>query len=198
MMPGREVQFAGALSYQQYRAAQRLHYNDHRGIWSMIVFFAILAVGGAILCIRESEAIWPAFGFVAMDAFILLMLGIRERSFRKTWASHKLLRVPVQGALSEDGLNGESTHGSGRVPWSEIHQWQASPNVLLIYASRNLFNVLPREFFSSDGDWMAARELVARKLPSRKGTRRWARVRDVFIWLMILGAMLLLWFVFRS
>lgn len=197
-MTERAVPFEGVLSYQQYRAAQRVHCNDRRGIWSMIVFFALLAAGAAVLCIRAGEAIWPAVGFLGMDAFILLMLGIRERSFRKTWASHKLLRARVQGVLTEDGLSLEGTHGSGRVPWSELHQWQASPRVLLIYPARNLFNILPREFFGSDEDWIAARELAAANLPFRKNARRWARIRDTFIWLMILGTFLLLWFAYKA
>jgi len=198
MTTERPIPFDGTLTYQHYRDAQRLHCSDRFAVWSVIAFGATLAVIATVLSIQAGEGPWLPLGAIGLTAFFLAMLGVREWSFRKTWKSHKLLRGRMQGALTEDGLVVESDHSSARLPWSQLHQWQASPNLLLIYQARNALNILPRELFGSDKDWAAARELAAAKLPSRRNARRWARARDVFIWFSIFGTLLLLWFAYIS
>lgn len=191
-MTDRSIPFEGALTYQQFRAGQRLHAGS-RQLSGIFGFFVVVFIVAAIFAFQEGEPLWRPFGLVGFAALFLLLIGLQEWSIRRAWKTHKLAHERMRGALDETSLSVESEYGSARIPWDQLHQWHASSNVLLIYQSNNALHILPRELFGSDEDWNAARELVSRKLPSRRKARRKLRLWTFLIWLAIFVVVMLLW-----
>jgi len=192
MTTERPIPFEGALTYQQFRAGQRLHGGSQLALLVIFCFLAVVFVVSAIFAVVEGEPLWRPLGLLAFAAVFLLLIGLQEWSFRRAWKTHKLAHDRMRGTLDETNLSIEAEHSSSHIPWDRLHQWQANSKVLLIYQSTNAVHILPRELFESDEDWIAARDLASRKLPSRRKARSKSRLWNLLIWLAIFLVVVLL------
>ncbi len=188
----RPISFEGALTFAQYYAGLRMHYGSRLLNWIGIGVFAALAVIAGIAAIRDPGATLEFAIYLVVAAFLSMFLVVQEWSIRRNWRTNKLIQDRLEGVLDDQGLAVETERGSVRLPWDQLHQWQASPSHLLIYQSTDSFHILPRDFFSSEEDWNAARELAASKLSSRRRWKRRLHLWTVLVWIVVLVVLVVL------
>jgi len=193
MSPEELVPFAGTLSFEQYRRAQRLHLEHNVTRWSVVVPVAVIGLFLVAVNLASQDPSGSSAFVLLFPLVLLLLRWFEERSYRNTWSSHKLAREPIRGRISEHGLAIQGEHTSADIPWDRLLKWKASDDLLLVYEARNAMHVYPRAFFASEEDWQTARELVAGKLSTPNTSTMWRSVNQLLVWIAVFIVLVLLY-----
>ncbi len=191
-----EIHFQGELDPRLRRRARRLALRNVLPAW-----FLTLLVGGALALglglLLRGYPVGGAF-FFSLGLLGLLILGLYALVTHRMQEPHDALRQPFEGSLDEDGLTASSPAGSARFAWPELERWKGSSTVLLLYQTSRRFLVLAADHFADDGDWRAARSLVARKVPSGQPDDRKRLVAIFFVFFAVFLVATLVWGFLRA
>jgi hypothetical protein len=144
---------------EDYVAASRLHarasYLSKRALRPLLILWLIysalalviihdwsvrtiaLSVGGAALV-----TIGVALGIVILNAFIL------PRRSRRLFAQQRALHAEFTIAWDADSFSLEATTGSGRHGWGDFIRAAENREIILLFQSDMLFNMLPKRALS--------------------------------------------------
>ena len=79
------------------------------------------------------------------------------------------LRSPITGQVSDSGFELQGSTGSARLAWDMIIKTKESDEMILLYQSPILMNMVCRDFFRSPADWDEARNLIRSGRSRRTG-----------------------------
>jgi hypothetical protein len=68
--------------------------------------------------------------------------------------------------VSEAGLHFSTEGMAGTKPWTDYLRWKEGKDVILIYMSDDLYQMMPKRFFASDADLQAFREYLSQRVKS--------------------------------
>ena len=68
---------------------------------------------------------------------------MRDRSFKKSYASHRALHRKCTFSFDGDAFRFESDSRRFSSPWRDIYDYKIGEKVILIYEARNLMWILP-------------------------------------------------------
>jgi YcxB-like protein len=126
------------------------------------VFIVLIAIGwnqsGSAPFAKRIEAVaitflWPVF-----------MLAFFYWQWLRVYKRSPYLREPLWGSVSEEGLEVHGANGDSKLPWNLFIKQRRSKNLILLYQSPVMFNILAREFFASEEAWQSAWSLVSSRL----------------------------------
>jgi hypothetical protein len=147
------------LTADDYVEANRLHtMRASRGaLWAMIAIVWLIYSGLPFFINGKWD--WPhaaaSAGVGAIMAAIVVILVYRytlARRSRRIFAQQKSLHSEVEASWDNDGLELATPSARSRHHWTDFQKWTEGPNVILLYQSDVLFNMLPKRVFSSDAD----------------------------------------------
>lgn len=75
---------------------------------------------------------------------------------------------PVQLEFDEDGIRSVSETANTAVKWSNFYKFAVNKEMLLLYTTSQIFNMLPKRAFKSDEEWKKLIELVKQKIKNDK------------------------------
>ncbi len=149
------VSLQGKFELADLKAAQNLHAMPGKRTWIGIIFllglFALLMVGAIVLAALGSLSWWmvayPLFilAFVALYWFVL-----RPGQITRAYKQHKELSSPFEMDLTDEGYAIKNLYGAGRVPWKDFAKWKADKNIILLYRTDNMFNMVPRRLLQDE------------------------------------------------
>jgi len=87
--------------------------------------------------------------FISVGAALFFTLTVPLR-LRRNFARYKALSVPYEIEITPEVLRHTSTIGSGEQRWEVFTKWKQSKDLILLYQSSMLFNVIPKHYFSSE------------------------------------------------
>ena len=90
-----------------------------------IAWYLLLAVGFFWFC---RLAAWFGAAYRAKRLF-------RQRA---------TFRQPITYRWSDEGFGYEASHGSGLIPWRDVHRWRAAKHSFMFFADDYLFYFIPR------------------------------------------------------
>jgi hypothetical protein len=97
--------------------------------------------------------LWPA-----------LMYRWMRRQWLKVFDGSPYLRDAFVGTLSEEGLHFESQYGTWKVPWGMFTKVRRNAELVLLYQSPIMFQLLSRDLFVSQQSWEDAVAFVNQRL----------------------------------
>ena len=161
------MKLRGTLTEQDLAAAQWLHIKP-RPTYAVV---GVLLLAGAVWALWHSFSSstmrgngWLLAGSLAALAGFALWLRIKTgRMYRQHRAMHREVRLePV-----ETGLIGETETGSGTTPWGDFLKWKEGKGLFLLYISDEMFHIIPKRFFQSEGDIPLFRDMLTAKVVER-------------------------------
>lgn len=108
---------------------------------------------------------WIIPGGALYFAFALgVLLPIKSR---RTYEQRKDLQRPCSFTASDAGLLFSAEGVAGLKPWSDYLKWKEGDATLLLYMSDNMYQIIPKRFFTSTADLDAFRAMVSQKIANR-------------------------------
>ena len=101
----------------------------------------------------DVASLWPTLGVIAFVAWIL--------------RSSAVLRAPIRGRVTAEGVEATSAHGQSKLPWSMLHGSAVAPDIILLYHASNLFHVVPRAWVADVESWRVLSGWAAEFAPKR-------------------------------
>jgi hypothetical protein len=98
---------------------------------------------------------------VYLPAFFVIGFPLRVR---RTYRQRKDLQRSCKYLPSDAGLGFETEGAQGIKSWGDFVKWKEGKSVFLLYMSDQMFQVVPKRFFSSTDEVNAFRHLVAAKV----------------------------------
>jgi hypothetical protein len=142
------------IAFQDYIDARRLSVRPRKGLRIL----AYVLLGAVVLFIAYS--VYDDFFLGGTDRSWLVPVGviiylafhryfIVPRSARRIYEQQKSLHEPFTLEFSEDEFNLVSPSGNSRIKYAALHKWKMNDQVILLYHSDVIYNLLPARVFSS-------------------------------------------------
>jgi hypothetical protein len=149
------VGFKGKYELADLKAAQNLHAMPGKwarvGLFALLGLFVLLLLAGSVLASMGGISWWliiyPLFivGFLLLYWFVL-----RPAQIARAYKLHKELSSPFEMKLTEEGYAIQNSYGQGKIPWKDFAKWKADKNMILLYRTDNMFNMIPRRLLQGN------------------------------------------------
>ena len=139
----------GIVSEQEYVAAHSLHRRP-----------VAVAVNGFMVALLAIGLVLAAIG-VGMLSYVLIFGGIggllgeaaQARLYlpakvRKLYAQFKGVDAPTTYTWDDSTLEVKSERGAGRRNWTDLHKVGESGELILLYTTDHLFEIVPKRWFA--------------------------------------------------
>lgn len=166
------------LTADDYVEATRLYAarTSRHGPWIVVGVIWLIYAGLAFLIIDEwdwrSGAASAALG-AAVAALVLMLLyrfTIPRRS-RRIFAQQKSLHDEIEAKWDEAALDLATSSARSRHRWADFLKWTEGQNVILLYQSDAVFNMLPKRAFSPEALTEIRENLMREKVRQLTGWR---------------------------
>lgn len=195
-----EIPYEGKIDLPVLRQVTRLQLFPTRSRAVIVGCIALLMVWSLLLMPLTRGASFQELlpGLVPLAVLALLALTI-PLSLRRVLDSNKQLQAPLTGAVTDQGLRIATLYGSSQLPWDVFYKVTIGRDVVLLYQSVQVCNVLHRRFFAGDAEWRSAVDLI-RSHVTQKPPRSWGKqLLTIFmIWVTIFVLVILFWNFFKS
>lgn len=159
-------------------AASRAHFRlqlTHPG--SLIVGGLLILVLGAAIIFDIAGGRFDPFppGALALAALMIALLWFWTvpRTARRAYRQQAGLRYPASYEWDEHQLRLGSKVGESRLAWDDIFAWHATPDLVMIYLSGNLYHLVPARAFASAEARAGFENLLVRNgVPTRRSGGR--------------------------
>jgi len=149
------MKLKGQLEWTDYRDSQLLHMQFNRvvrfmlyGVYLVFVFAFVselysIATGqhGAQL-----SDIVPIFIFLAI--YPLYRYVILPNRIKKIYAQQKELHSPFEIEFTDTAMIFSNEFGNATRPWNHFTKWKENDELILLYHSDVIYNILPKRIFT--------------------------------------------------
>ena len=152
------IQIKGQYEFTDFKNAQTLH-AQYGKLTTWVGYFAvgILALGtltGIVLAVLGRFS-WSDVTYFTFPAIFIVILALFQfvilpRQMLRVFKQQKDLSYPFEIDLSDDGFEMRNEYGSSRVPWGDFAKWKEDANLLLLYRSDAVFQMLPKRLFQDN------------------------------------------------
>jgi hypothetical protein len=113
-----------------------------------------LAFIGEIVLAATGRQTW---NYLLFPAFILFFLALyrfylRPYQIARSFDQNKELSSPFEMELTEEGYSISNSYGSGRIPWKDFAKWKEDKQIILLYRTDNMFNMVPKRLLHDGTD----------------------------------------------
>lgn len=142
------------LSEDNYLAAQYLHSGS-----KSLIFSAVIAAGYAALVFSTIDFVTAAFASGVVTVLIItLPPPIRRYRQRKVFHEQKGLHDSFTISFDDQFLEWKCESGNARIRWEHFLRYKEDDQIFVLYESRNLMRIVPKEAFTDDAELVRFRE----------------------------------------
>ncbi|WP_392535214.1 YcxB family protein [Nostoc sp. C117] len=141
------------------------YYLIFTGVLILISLFPLLSQGHVSFQEILLSAILPNLLIVVVAYFATYV--IRYFLIKRTWNSQPNLKNEISVETSDEELKITTPLSESKMQWSGYTHWRETPNLFMVYQSRNCLNMFPKRAFISDEQANEFRELLRAKLPNK-------------------------------
>jgi hypothetical protein len=187
------VQIKGQYTFNDFKQARQLHTRQGAASYGTRIFLVLIAVLFYIsLIVLELLGLagrpFLLVPLTLLLVFLLFQYGYKPFMLRRTFNMQKDLSTPFEMELSEEGLSVRGPQGRALIPWNNFLKWAEDREMILLYSSYSVFQMLPKRLFASLSDLQFLHAQLARnsvpqpaKAGKGKSINRWL----VYIFLFI-------------
>lgn len=167
------MKFEYRLTIKDFKEANRVHAT--KGILQYLLilggFLVLISLLPLITQVNVSlqEILWSVLlpNLVFFSLAYLMIYFIRQIIIKRTWDSQPSLRHEISVETSDEWVKITTTLSEAKMQWSFYTHWRETPNLFMVYQSRNCLNMFPKRAFSSDEQANEFRELLGNKIPNK-------------------------------
>ena len=149
------MKIKGQFQWTDYLAAQLLHLQPSRFVrvalygafslmtLSFITIFCLFIIGQLD---GNISFILPAF--ILTIIFPIYRYVLLPNRIKKIFTQQKELSLPVEFEFTETGVHTSNELGNSTRPWTHFIKWKENKEVIMLYHSDVLFNMIPKRFFT--------------------------------------------------
>jgi YcxB-like protein len=167
---GSALQITGTYTVKDIEAAARVHVRLRRSFANMgllLITLALFVLGFAFFSSRPIESGWAVWVLVAALLYIVLFLSVGiPFNARRMYKQRKDLQRECTFSVSEAGLHFSTEGMAGTKPWTDYLSWKEGKGTILIYMADNLYQMIPKRFFTSDTDLQEFRQYLSQRVKS--------------------------------
>ena len=145
----------GQFQWTDYLNAQLLHLQPNG-------FGRVVLYGAFSIMILTFIALLSLYFFGQLDVNISLLLPVfilillfplyryvfLPNRVKKIFMQQKELSSPIEFEFTETGLHTSNEFGNSTRPWSYFIKWKENKELIMLYHSDVLFNMIPKRFFT--------------------------------------------------
>jgi hypothetical protein len=141
---------------------------------------------------------WP---YLLAPLALLLVFLLYQYTYKpfmqgRTFKKHKDLSAPFEMELSNEGLSVSNPKGSAMIPWNNFLKWAEGREMVLLYRSYIMFQMLPKRLFSRESDLQFLREQLTRNsIPETGKTTKRISTKRLLVYIFLFIAILAMIFV---
>jgi uncharacterized membrane protein len=140
-----DVKAANALHARAGRLATWLGYLIEGGLVLILLVAIVLAFLGSA---PWWYVLYPAF---ILGFMVLFRFYIRPSQIARSYNQHKELSSPFEMELTEAGYSIKNSYGSSTMPWKDFAKWKEDQQMILLYRTDAMFNMIPKRLLPEEG-----------------------------------------------
>ena len=161
------VQIKGQYSLDDFKKAQQLHAQQEAasaGTRIFLVLVAVLFYISLIILVILGRLHWLYLlaPLALLAVFLLFQYLYKPFMLGLTFKKHKDLSAPFEMELSDQGLSVSNQKGNALIPWNNFVKWVEGKELILLYRSYIMFQMVPKRLFATESDLQYLREQLAR------------------------------------
>ena len=129
-------------------------------IWSMILLTEMVDFDLPLVI----KAVIIVFGFLYLPLVWLMQRYRLTRLYRTS----PYLTEPLSGFITNDKLHLENKLGQCDLPWTVFIRYMENDDMVLLYQSPIIFQLLAKEFFVSQENWERAKREIITNIQSKR------------------------------
>lgn len=145
----------GQLQWTDYLNSQLLHLRPTAFMRIVYYFFYALVVFAFGQVIYHFVTGQLDFSFVLLLPLLILVAMfplyryvLLPMQTRKIFAQQKALHSPFEVEFNETEMTVSNEFGNSRIPWGNFARWKEDSELILLYHSDVMYNIIPKRFFS--------------------------------------------------
>jgi|WetSurMetagenome_2_1015567.scaffolds.fasta_scaffold261918_2 hypothetical protein len=159
-----EISFKGALSEDEYKKVNKLHY-PYKKLEPLLKILVPLMI--IVVIFNFSKERNASIFLLFLIAFWVYISILRRYRIRKYWNECKAIKEQSSGVVNEKGITIKNETSTSNKTWGHFTKYKLSSEMVLLYQSYAMTNAFPRSFFENDSDWDAFVQIVKDKVPSK-------------------------------
>jgi Flp pilus assembly protein TadB len=161
------IQIKGQYTLDDFKKAQQLHARQSTASYGTHIFLVALAVlfyVSLIILVLLDRLQWPYLlaPLALLMVFLVFQFVYKPFMLGRTFKKHKDLSAPFEMELSNQGLSVSNPKGSALIPWNNFLKWAEGREMVLLYRSYIMFQMLPKRLFARQADLQFLREQLTR------------------------------------
>jgi len=195
------IQIKGQYCLDDFKKAQELHARQAAAAAGNRLFPVLLAVLfylSLIILVLLGRLHWL---YLLAPLALLLVFLLYQYLYKpfmqaRTFKKHPNLATPFEMQLSDEGLTVSNPKGSAQVAWSSFIKWTEGAEMILLYRSYIMFQMLPKRLFASERDMQFLREQLSRnKVQETSKTNKRVSTNRLLVYIFLFIAILTMLYV---
>jgi hypothetical protein len=149
------MKIKGQLQWTDYLAAQLLHMQAsgfvravQYGSIALMVLASLTTLFLFFVGQFEGSIIYIFPVFILIIIFPLYRYVFLPNRIEKLFTQQKELSLPFEFEFTEAGMHTSNELGNSTRPWTYFTKWKENKELIMIYHSDVLFNIVPKRFFA--------------------------------------------------
>ena len=159
------IEVIGTLQPGDYIRAQYLNLRPR----------PVFKVAGAIILVAVAWTCWYlltrddfglfAYAYVALILLLVLNFGVYlPWKTRRMYRQQKALQRELTYRFDDSSVFASNENGESTTPWEDYLKWKQNDQMILLYLSDCLYQMIPRSMFGQPDDFDKLSELVRSKI----------------------------------
>ena len=168
------IQIKGRYTLEDFKQAQQLHARQGAASALTRIFLALLAVLFYIsllvlVLLGRLHWLYLLAPLALLLVFLLFQYVYKPFMLGRMFKKNKDLSAPFEMELSGECLSVSNPKGRAQIPWNNFLKWAEGREMLLLYRSYVMFQMLPKRLFASASDLQYLREQLNRNSVPQTG-----------------------------
>ena len=161
------IHLEGQYSLDDFKHAQQLHAKRGAGAAATRLFLGLITAFffvSMLVLVLLGRLDW-AYLLAPLALFLVFLLYqylYRPLALARTFRKNSDLAAPFEMDLSQEGLSIRNPRGEAQLEWGKYIKWVEDRNMLLLYRSYMVFQMLPKRLFAKPVDLQFFRDQLER------------------------------------
>jgi Ca2+/Na+ antiporter len=161
------IQIKGQYTLDDLKKAQQLHARQTAASYGTRIFLVLLAVLFYIsliflVLLGRLHWLYLLAPLALLLVFLLFQYVYKPFMLGRMFKKNKDLSAPFEMQLSDEGLSVSNPKGRALIPWNNFQKWAEDKDMVLLYRSYIMFQMLPKRLFATESDLQYLRDQLTR------------------------------------
>jgi YcxB-like protein len=163
--PIRPVNFRGMLTKKQFSTMQKALLPKWAR-WYVILpgYFYVFLFSTYDWRTLLKHPLWAVPDLLIAVVGLMCTWGLIVYLSGRAWKTTTNLQGEIHGQVNESGIEWNTAISSSKFPWAKLLRVKETEQMLLVLYTPRCAFYFPRNFFASDDEWLALKNLLASRL----------------------------------